>query len=88
MDKVIYDPIVFVGDPIEVTFNKMNTKFQLHTIRKKHKLSQKKVSELTGLSTKCISCMESPEYGNPTLDSLIRYLDCFGYELLIKKKTI
>ena len=49
-------------------------------------MSQRQVSELTGVSVKCISDIESINNGNPPLKSIMKFLDCFGYEVVIKKK--
>jgi len=81
-------PIIFPGDPIDNELNKLQTKFQLRTIRKRHHMSQKQVSEITSLSVKCISDIESIHNGNPTLASIIKFLDCFGYEINIQRKTV
>ena len=79
-------PIIFVGDKVELELSRIETNYQLHTIRKRHRMSQRQVSELTGLSVKCISDIESINNGNPTLKSIMKFLDCFGYEVVIKKK--
>ena len=63
------------------------SEFELSKLRKAHKMTQKQVAEATGLSVQCISDIESETGGNPTLKSIIRYLNCFGYELYFQKKT-
>lgn len=88
MNNEPHCPIIFVGDKVELELSRMETKYQLHIIRKIHRMSQRQVSELTGLSTKCISDIESIGTGNPTLKSIIKFLDCFGYEINIRKKSM
>lgn len=68
--------------------SKRLTKMQLSELRKSKGLSQKAMSELSGLSIQCISDIESSNSGNPTLRSMIKYLECLGYEMTFQKKTI
>lgn len=86
-EEICYDPIVF-SDPIEQYISKRITKIQLSNLRKTKRITQKQLSEVTGLSVQCISDIESEDSGNPTLKSLIKYLDCLGYEIAFQKKTI
>ena len=81
-----WEPIIFVDDPIEIYMNTTITKMDLQRIRKANKMTQKDVSKATGLSLQCISDIESVNSGNPTLKSIIRYLNCFGYELYFHRK--
>ena len=62
-------------------------RMQLADIRKSKHLSQKQVSELSGLSESCISNIESGEQSSPTLRSLMRYLDALGIELYIRRQN-
>jgi DNA-binding XRE family transcriptional regulator len=87
MEKKLYEPIIFMDDPIEIYMNNHITKFELSRLRKMHKMTQKDVSNATGLSVQCISDIESETSGNPTLKSIIRYLNCFGYELYFQKRS-
>ena len=64
------------------------SKMELASLRKSKKLTQKELSKMSGLSPQCISDIESENSGNPTLKSIIRYLDCLGYELYFQKKNI
>ena len=82
----IWEPIIFVDDSIDIYMNTMLTKMDLQRLRKSYKLTQKDVSKATGLSLQCISDIESQNNGNPTLKSIIRYLNCFGYELYFHKR--
>lgn len=63
------------------------TKMQLSELRKSKHLTQKELSTLSGLSTNCISGIEGDD-GNPTLKSILKYIDTLGYEMLFKKKSI
>ena len=86
MSNIEYEPIIFFNDPIEIYMNNRIAKFELANLRKAHKMTQKQVAEATGLSVQCISDIESETSGNPTLKSIIRYLNCFGYELYFQKR--
>lgn len=79
---------ISTSEPIDLYINKRLTKMQLPDIRKVKHLTQKDVSEATGLSLQCISDIESLTSGNPTLKSLIKYLDCLGYEIAFQRKSI
>ena len=87
-DVKSWDPIVFFNDPIELYMNTRITKAELYKLRKIHHLTQKQVSEATGLSMSCISDIESEGTGNPTLKSVQRYLACFGYEITFSRRNI
>ena len=58
-------------------------RMQLTNIRKQKHLTQKQISEMTGLSTSCISNIESGEATSPTVRSLIKYATALGVELYI-----
>ena len=58
-------------------------RMQLTNIRKQKHLTQQQVSEMTGLSTSCISNIESGETTSPTVRSLIKYATALGVELYI-----
>ena len=64
------------------------SKMQLAEMRKSKNITKKELSEKTGLSVKCISDIENSDSGNPTMKSIIKSLDFFGYELYLKNKTI
>lgn len=59
---------------------------RLASIRKSKGLTQKQLSEITGLSTTTISNIESGD-NSYTLRSLIRYAEALGYEINIDKKV-
>lgn len=83
----LIEPIIF-SDPLEQFISKRLTKIQLVGLRKMKRITQKEMSEATGLSVQCISDIENEDSGNPTLKSLIKYLDCLGYEISFQKKTL
>lgn len=85
MNKIIYNPIIYI-DPIDQYIDRKLTKLQLSEYRKAKQLTQKELAELSGLSIQCVSDIESPNVGNPTLRSLIKYLDALGLEMSFKKK--
>lgn len=82
----LIEPMI-ISDPTEHYISKRLTKMQLSDLRKIKRLTQKDMSMITGLSVQCISDIESENVGNPTLKSLIKYLDCLGYEMSFQKKT-
>lgn len=53
-------------------------------MRKKEKLTQKQLSERTGLSQQAISRLENG-VGNANISTLMRYLNGLGYQLTITK---
>lgn len=75
-------------DITEEFISKRLTKMELSQLRKSKGISQKEMSKVSGLSTQCISDIESPNGGNPTLKSIVRYLECLGYEISFQKKNI
>lgn len=83
----LWCPITLPNDPVELYMNNRITKMDLSRLRKSHKMTQKQVAEVTGLSVQCISDIESESSGNPTLKSIIRYLNCFGYDLYFQKRV-
>lgn len=76
------------SDPFEQYLSKQLTKIELADMRKAKGISQKQLSAISGLSVQCISDIESASSGNPTLRSIIKYLDCLGYEMMFKKKSV
>lgn len=75
-------------DNTEEFISKRLTKMELSALRKSKGISQKEMSKVSGLSTQCISDIENPNGGNPTLKSIVRYLECLGYEISFQKKNI
>lgn len=80
--------VVQAPDDFDQYLSKRLTKMQLSELRKSKGLSQKAMSDLSGLSVQCISDIESSNSGNPTLRSMIKYLECLGYEMAFQKKTL
>ena len=60
----------------------------LSKIRKSAKITQKELSDISGLSAQCISNLESEDpKQSPTMRTVLRYLNCLGYEIdFVKKK--
>lgn len=73
------------NDKVDLYILERLTKLQLSDLRKIKHLTQKDMSLITGLSIQCISDIESKNSGNPTLKSLIKYLDALGYEICFKR---
>lgn len=72
--------------------NNTNTEFliqdklirmQLTDLRKAKHLTQKQLSQISGLSTSSISNIESGENSSPTLRSLIRYANALEVNIFI-----
>ena len=55
-------------------------RMRLTDIRKSKHITQKQLSELSGLSESCISNIESGSDTSPTLRSLIKYATALGVE--------
>lgn len=55
-------------------------RMRLTDIRKSKHITQKQLSELSGLSESCISNIESGSNTSPTLRSLIKYATALGVE--------
>lgn len=64
------------------------TKMELSELRRAAKITQKEMSAASGLSTQCISDIESEKSGNPTFKSIVKYLDVLGYEICFRKKIV
>lgn len=58
-------------------------RMQLSNIRRSKHITQKQLSEISGLSESCISNIESGSDSSPTLRSLIRYATALNIELCI-----
>lgn len=75
-------------DESEQYISKRLAKMELSQLRKSKGISQKELSKVSGLSVQCISDIESANSGNPTLRSIVKYLECLGYEIAFQKKNI
>lgn len=87
-NNVLIDPMIPNLDRIDSAINKVLFKMELRMLRDVYKMTQQDVSKASGLSVQCISDIESTSTGNPTLRSITKYLDVFGYELAVKEKVI
>ena len=61
-------------------------RMDLKAIRKSKGLSQKELSELSGLSVDTICNMENGDRSF-TIKSLLKYLNALGYDIFIKKEN-
>ena len=75
-------------DESEQYISKRLAKMELSQLRKSKGISKKELSKASGLSVQCISDIESTNSGNPTLRSIVKYLECLGYEIAFQKKSI
>lgn len=75
-------------DESEQYISKRLAKMELSQLRKSKGISQKELSKVSGLSVQCISDIESSNNGNPTLRSIVKYLECLGYEIAFQKKSV
>lgn len=58
-------------------------RMELSNIRRSKHITQKQLSEMSGLSESCISNIESGSDSSPTLRSLVRYTTALGVELYV-----
>ena len=86
-EKELIEPMIF-SNPMEQFISARLTKMQLSDLRKIKHLTQKDVAQSTGLSVQCISDIENENSGNPTFKSLVKYLDCLGFEICFQKKSL
>ena len=90
LDNVLINPMIF--DTPEARADKYITrritKMELGELRKRYRITQKELSKLSGLSTQCISDIESEKTGNPTYRSIEKYLDVVGFEICFRPKVI
>lgn len=91
-DKILINPIITDRSKAEIKADRFIsyrlTKIELSEIRRRMKITQKQMSDMSGLSTQCISAIESDKGGNPTLKSIMKYLDTLGYELYFRPKSV
>ena len=62
-------------------------RMELSNIRRSKRITQKKLSEISGLSESCISNIESGSDSSPTLRSLIRYATALGVDIYLRQKN-
>ncbi len=60
-------------------------KMRISEIRNSQHLTKKALAEISGLSEKSIAFIENPK-GNPTFNSMQRYLNALGWEMIFKRK--
>ena len=60
-------------------------KMRISEIRNSQHLTKKALTEISGLSEKSIAFIENPK-GNPTFNSMQRYLNALGWEMVFKRK--
>ena len=60
-------------------------KMRISEIRNSQRLTKKALAEISGLSEKSIAFIENPK-GNPTFNSMQRYLNALGWEMVFKRK--
>ena len=79
MKKMMNNTDVYIQDKF--------IRMKLAKIRKSKGLTQKDISDLTGLSVSTISNIENGD-NSYTIRSLIKYAEVLGYELDIFKKSV
>ena len=62
-------------------------RMQMVNLRKSKGLTQKQLSEMSGLSQKSISNIESEDGSSPTLRSIIKYLHTLNSDIYIKENS-
>lgn len=82
------EDVMIFSDPVEQFISGRISKMELSSLRKIKKITQKELSKASGLSIQCISDIENENSGNPTLKSIIKYLNCLGYELAFQKSRL
>lgn len=60
-------------------------KMRISEIRNSQHLTKKALADISGLSEKSIAFIENPK-GNPTFNSMQRYLNALGWEMVFKRK--
>ena len=60
-------------------------RMRISEIRNSQHLTKKALAEISGLSEKSIAFIENPK-GNPTFNSMQRYLNALGWEMVFKRK--
>lgn len=89
-DRIPVEPIYFddAQSRADKFISQKLTKIELGELRRMARITQKDMSRLSGLSTQCISDIESEKSGNPTFKSIVKYLDVLDYEICFRKKVI
>ena len=75
-NKILINPIIVDRSFAEIKADRFISyrlsKIELSEIRRRMKITQKEMSEMSGLYTQCISAIESDKGGNPTLKSIMK----------------
>ena len=90
MEKELFAPMIFDApeDKADRFIAHRLTKMELGDLRRRARITQKELATVSGLSTQCISDIESEKTGNPTFKSIQKYLDVLGYEICFRPKII
>lgn len=78
------NPLIDVSDT-EAFIASNIAKMRISEIRSSQHLTKKALAELSGLSEKSIAFIENPK-GNPTFNSMQKYLNALGWEMVFKRK--
>ena len=84
MDNNLINPLIDISDT-EAFIASNIAKMRISEIRNSQHLTKKALAELSGLSEKSIAFIENPK-GNPTFNSMQRYLNALGWEMVFKRK--
>lgn len=84
MDNNLINPLIDISDT-EAFIASNIAKMRISEIRNSQHLTKKALAELSGLSEKSIAFIENSK-GNPTFNSMQRYLNALGWEMIFKKK--
>lgn len=82
--KKFYNPIVEESSAIDKMITKYGIHMQLHSLRQKAHISQQQLADISDLSVGTISRVETGK--EITLQTVIKYADAFGYDLILRKK--
>ena len=84
MDNNLINPLIDISDT-EAFIASNIAKMRISELRNSQHLTKKALAEFSGLSEKSIAFIENPK-GNPTFNSMQRYLNALGWEMVFKKK--
>lgn len=84
MEQELVNPLIDISDT-EAFIASNIAKMRISEIRSSQHLTKKALAEISGLSEKSIAFIENPK-GNPTFNSMQRYLNALGWEMVFKRK--
>lgn len=84
MEQELLNPLIDISDT-EAFISANIAKMRISEIRSSQHLTKKALAEISGLSEKSIAFIENPK-GNPTFNSMQRYLNALGWEMVFKRK--